>query len=567
MRKARAVCILLACVLTACAQPTAAPDASSARGAAALGVGAEAKPKRITAAVRAELPTVSKTLNTIIPGATALDRLVSAGLTAVDDAGTLRPILADAVPTIENGQWKLFPDGRMETTWKLRAGARWHDGTPVTGEDVRFAVTVGQDRELPLFNHSALAALDRVESSDGSTIVAYWKQPFIDADVMFGKSFNDDVVLPLPKHVLERVYVEDKVGFADHPYWNAEYVGAGPFKVRDWAKGISISLVANEHFVLGKPKLDEIEVKFIADGGTLLANILAGAVDVTIGERNFSLDEVSHVSWPEGKWVPGDRSPIVTFPQLLTPDPAVIGNVVFRRALLHATNRQEMADTYQPGLALVAHAVISPDLREYPEVEGSAVRYDYDPRRAEEMISGLGYSKGADGLFADNSGRKLAAQIRSTTLTENNKAMLSVADYWQRAGVDMDRHTIPLARTQDAEYRATFPGFELIRQPRLEVVTRIHSPRARLPENNFRATGGFNYPRYLNPEFDAVIDRFYTTVPWEPRMEALRQIVHHATDQILVMGMFYSTEANMVNGRLVNVLPTRAWNADEWTVK
>src|SRR5436853_223406 len=157
--------------------------------------------------------------------------------------------------------------------------------------------------------------------------------------------------------------------------------------------------------------------------------------------------------------------------------------------------------------------------------------------------------------------RSCSRQIRSTTLTENNKAMLSVADYWQRAGIEMDRHTIPLARSQEAEYRATFPAFELIRQPRLEVVTRIHSSRARLPENNFRATGGFNYPRYLNPEYDAMIDRFYSTVPWEPRMEALRQVVHHATEQVLVMGMFYSTEANMVNNRLDGALPTRAWNA------
>ena len=54
-------------------------------------------------------------------------------------------------------------------------------------------------------------------------------------------------------------------------------------------------------------------------------------------------------------------APLVAFPQLLTPNPQVIGNVEFRRALLHAIDRQEMANTFQPGLAVVAHAVISPD--------------------------------------------------------------------------------------------------------------------------------------------------------------------------------------------------------------
>jgi peptide/nickel transport system substrate-binding protein len=569
MRNSILVCVMLCSALVGCGQPSAPAPTSGQGGTVAAPRVPEspARARRITIAIRAELPTVSKTLNTIVPGATGLDRLVSAGLTVTDDKGVLHPQLAEGVPSLENGLWKVFPDGRMETSWKIRPTARWHDGTALTADDLTFAVQVGQDRELPLFNSSALASLDRVEATDPLTITAYWKQPFIDADVMFGKTFNEDVVIPLPRHVLEKVYQEEKATFGEHPYWTSEFVGAGPYRVREWSKGSSALLVANDQYVLGRPKIDEIEIRFIADGSTLLANLLAGTVDMTVGERNFSLDEVTQLGWPDGKWVPGDRSPIVAFPQLLTPNPTVIGNVQFRRALLHAIDRQEMANTFQPGLAVVAHAVISPDLREYPDVEGAAARYEYDPRRGAQMIETLGYSKGGDGVYVDSAGRRLSMEIRSTTLTENNKSMLSVADYWQRAGIAMEPHTIPLARSQEAEYRATFPGFELIRQPRLEVITRIHSSRARLPENNFRATGGFNYPRYLNPEFDAMIDRFYTTVPWEPRMEALRQVVRHTTEQVLVMGMFYSTEANMVNNRVENSLPTRAWNVQEWTVR
>src|SRR5262249_39552416 len=159
---------------------------------------------------------------------------------------------------------------------------------------------------------------------------------------------------------------------------------------------------------------------------------------------------------------------------------------------------------------------------------------------------GLGYTKGADGIYVDSAGQRLSLETRTTTLTENNKTMLSIADNLTRAGIAAVPHTIPLARSQEAEYRARFPGLEIIRQGRLDPVTRIHSSRARLPENNFRTTGGFNYPRYMNPEYDALIDRFYTTVQWQDRMEILRQIIHHATDQVIVMGMYYSTEANML---------------------
>ncbi len=560
-------CVVLALVITSCATPSSGGAGELGNLSSSVGGNTSPHVKRITAAVRADLPTVSKTLNTIIPGATALDRLVSAGLTTSDDHGVQHPQLAEATPSIENGLWKLFPDGRMETTWKLKPGITWHDGTPVSVDDLLFAVRVGQDRELPLFNHPGFAAVDRVEAVDATTVVVSWKQPFIDADTMFGHLANDDFALPLPRHLLEQAYLEDRASFADQPYWSQEFVGTGPFRVREWVKGSGVTLAAFDRYVLGRPKIDEIEVKFIPDGNTLMANLLAGSVDVTIGERNFSLDEATQIQWADGTWVPGDRSPIVAFPQLFNPTPAIISNVQFRRALVHAVDRQEMANTFQPGLALVAHAYISPDLREYKEVESAAVRYEYDPRRTVQILGSLGYTRGTDGTFVDGAGAKLGIEIRSTTLSENNKTMLSVADYWTRAGIAAEPHTIPLSRSQDAEYRANFPGWELIRQPKLEVITRIHSSRARLPSNNYRTIGGFNYPRYMNPEFDALIDRFYSTVPWDARMDALREIVHHVSDQVIVMGTFYSTEANMRSNRLEGVFPTRAWAAHEWSVK
>lgn len=560
-----ALALVVTVLTAACASPPQ-PSTPQSGGAATEGKSAS-RVTRITAGLRAELPTVSKTLNTIIPGATALDRLVAAGLSIVDDKGMVRPQLAEAVPTLENGLWKVFPDGRMETTWRIRPGTRWHDGTPLTAEDLQFAVTVGQDRELPLFNTPAYGSFDRIESPDPLTATVFWKQPFIDADRMFGKGPNDEMAVPLPRHVLEKVYLEEKATFTDHPYWTTEFVGSGPYKVREWAKGASVTLVANEHYVLGRPKIDEIEVRFIPDASTLMANVLAGAVDVTIGERNFSLDEVSQVAWPAGNWVPGDRSPIVAFPQLLNPTPPVLTNVQFRRAMLHAIDRQEMANTFQPGLAAVAHAIISVDVREYTEVEGAAVRYEYDPRRTAQLLEGLAYTKGQDSVYVDASGRKLGIETRTTTTTENQKAMLSIADSLQRAGIAAEPHVVPLARTQEGEYRATFPGLEIIRQGRLQMITNVHSARARLAENHFRVTGGFNYTRYLNPEYDALVERYFTTVPWKERMDVLRQMIRHITEQVIIMGMFYSTEANLLSNRMENVLPTRAWNAHEWAVK
>jgi hypothetical protein len=65
-----------------------------------------------------------------LPGAAALQQLAQAGLSETTPDGTVQPVLAEAVPGIENGLWKVLPDGRMEATWRIRD--RGHDDRPTT---------------------------------------------------------------------------------------------------------------------------------------------------------------------------------------------------------------------------------------------------------------------------------------------------------------------------------------------------------------------------------------------------------------------------------------------------
>ena len=103
----------------------------------------QAPRKRLVAAV-ASAPT---TFNLMIggalartPGIEALALLAHSGLSIYDDRGELRPQLAETIPTVENGLWKVFPDGRMELTFTIRQGAQWHDGTPLTTDDLLFTL-------------------------------------------------------------------------------------------------------------------------------------------------------------------------------------------------------------------------------------------------------------------------------------------------------------------------------------------------------------------------------------------------------------------------------------------
>src|SRR5678815_3215057 len=104
------------------------------------------------------------------PGLDAIEELVQAGFSNFAHDGTLRPQLATAIPSLDNGQWRLEPDGRMELTWKIRPGATWQDGTPVTSDDFIFSATVAQDRDLPVFGSPAWGQVERITAPDPSTV-------------------------------------------------------------------------------------------------------------------------------------------------------------------------------------------------------------------------------------------------------------------------------------------------------------------------------------------------------------------------------------------------------------
>jgi peptide/nickel transport system substrate-binding protein len=298
-----------------------------------------------------------------VPGVDVLEELVNNGMVTVDNHGNWLARLAEAVPSVENSLWRVFPDGRMETTWRIRENARWHDGVPFTSDDLIFALKVGQDKDLPNFGDVAFASVEGAQAPDPRTLTVNWKQPFIGADTMF----SHRVAMPLPRHLLERAYEEDKAGFTQLPYWSLEFIGTGPYRVREWAKGSHIMLEANESYALGRPRISEVQIRFIADQNTLIANVLAGAVELVVG-RNLSLDQAMQVrqQWADGKVDVGFRGISIIWPQFLNPNPPAVAKLEFRRALVHGMDRQQLVDTLMGGLVPVADSFINPKRRRLP---------------------------------------------------------------------------------------------------------------------------------------------------------------------------------------------------------
>lgn len=484
MRRLVAVVLLCGLATAVGCTPAGTPVASDTSRPVASG-----PPKKITTAIIGS-PTVLGYKSNWVPdsssGDASLGELVHAGLSTHDPQGNLIPQLGEAVPSLDNGLWKLFPDGRMETTWKIRTGARWHDGTPLTAGDAAFTVELALDQELGVLRDAQFALVESLETPDPQTITVRWKTLRNDVDTMFTRNFS----WPLPRHILEQGYREDRANFLHHPYWSSdELIGLGPYKVQEWVRDSHIVLAANSDYVPGRPKIDVIEVRFIGNENALAVAILAGNIDLAMG-TGLSLDSALDLRdrWPQGRMETALRDWIVIWPQFAVPNPPVVASLQFRRALMHAVDRQALVDTLMARLVPVADSYVPPTAPEYPAVESSIVRYRYDPARAASMIESLGYRRGPDGGFRDTNGQRLAVELRTASgdgLRE--KAVLAAADYWTQAGVGVDSFAVPTQRVRDREYMANFPGFDLVRASNELIAGLGRYPSTRIPraENNW----------------------------------------------------------------------------------
>jgi peptide/nickel transport system substrate-binding protein len=231
-------------------------------------------------------------------------------------------------------------------------------------------------------------------------------------------------------------------------------------------------------------------------------------------------------------------------------------------------DRQEMVDTIQYGAVPVAHVFVTPDEPEYRFIEDSIVKYDFDPRRAAQMIEQLGYTRGSNNLFQQG-GQTLSVEIRATGTDLNQKLMHAIGDYWRSVGVGVEETPIPPQRANDLEYRATFPGFNVQMQGgEMTFVANFHTSQLRTPENRY---AGNNNARYSNRELDDLIDRYQSTIELADRMRVSAAAVRHITENVVELPIFYNAAPALIGRGITNVGAPRgaptAWNVHLWDIQ
>lgn len=461
----------------------------------------------------------------------------NAGLVSVDPNEVITPYLATAVPQVNTDAWRVFPDGRMETTFQLRPGLTWHDGRPLVAEDFVFAHRIYAN---PAYGVTANAApinlIEGITAPDDRTVTIRWSKPYADAAAL-----AEGRLQALPSHLLadaaQRLSPE---AFAAHPFWTIEYVGLGPYRVVRWERGLFIEGEAFDGYVLGRPRIDRIKMQIIPDSNTALANMLAGEVHVigdddiisfqqaVVLKRQWDADGGGSVSFIPG----GARRTENQFrPEIA--DPKAILDVRVRKALAHGVDRGAINEVIFDGLGILADTLVAPTAAYFPEIDRVLTKYPYDVRRSEQLMSEAGITKGSDGFYTSPTEGRLNFEIKVLTNERNEAAMHIMADSWRRNGFEMTETVFPSTQITDRESRAKFRTMFSTDGGGLPTLGTVGAPTG---ENRWT---GSNRGAWSNPEYDRLATAYESALDRDERMRLLAQMAKMYSEELPSTPIWY----------------------------
>lgn len=290
-----------------------------------------------------------------------------------DDNWKPQPYLAQS--------WEVSSDG-LTVTLHLVKNVLFHDGQPLTSEDVAFSVMAIKA------NHpfqTMLEAVDKVDTPDPYTAVIHLSHP--NPALLLAMS---PALMPiLPKHVYG-----DGQDIKTHPA-NLKPIGSGPFKLTEYKQGEYYTLEKfDKFFIPGRPKLDKIVVRLVSDENAVLVSMERGDVNMlpfVAGVRDIDrLQKVPGLSVTDKGFAGIGPINWLAFNTRKKP----LDDVRVRQAIAYAANRDFIIGKLMGGKATPATGPIAPGS---PLYEPNVETYKVDYAKAAELLDAAGHPKGADG--------------------------------------------------------------------------------------------------------------------------------------------------------------------------
>jgi peptide/nickel transport system substrate-binding protein len=306
----------------------------------------------------------------------------------------------------------------------LRRDVRWHDGPPVTANDVKFTFDLAKGPSTASLLGSAYMNLVKSATVvDSFTVRFGFESPH--AQALDGFWWP-----PLPQHLLKDAAPAE---LAQHPF-NRRPVGSGPFKFVEWRPTQSVTLEANPQFpeaLGGRPNLDRVVFRVVPEATTMVRELINGTSDM-IGYTLLP-DQGAQVQNQQGADLRHYPSREFTFFAWNNTRPP-FNDANVRRAMTHGINRQQIIDALLKGFGQPATGMIPPWSPLYTQMQP----LPHDPNAAKQLLAQAGYTDTNGDGIVEKGGQPLRVEL---TINSSNRLHADIAQVVQQQlkaiGVDL----------------------------------------------------------------------------------------------------------------------------------
>jgi len=440
------------------------------------------------------------------------------GLIQFDSTGLPQPDLSD--------YWAISRNGEVYN-FSLRADAFWHDGEPITSEDVVFTVNLLKNPDFPV--QEDLAAFwneIEVEALDDQTLQFRLPEafsPFLDY-LDFGI---------LPAHLLNALSAQEIV---DSPF-NLQPVGSGPFQfdhlIISDNQILGVALQKNTNYYGDQVFFDQVVFLYFPDSQAAWEAYSAGEIQgigkVTPEILGSALQEPNINLYTS-------RLPQMTLVLLNLENPQVpfFKEVEMRKALLHGINRQYLVDQINQGQAIIADGPIFPKTWAYYE---GLSRYEYDPEEAIDKIRELGYTFPAEGgtTRMNEEGDRLDLTLIYPDDEKHALIAQSIQENWFTLGINVTLEALTYEelisnRLEDRTYEVALVDLNLTSMPDPDPYPFWHQTQT---------TGGQNYSMWNDRQGSEYLEQARIILDTGDRGRLYRNFQVRFFDQLPALPLYY----------------------------
>jgi peptide/nickel transport system substrate-binding protein len=308
-----------------------------------------------------------------------------------------------------------WSDDKSKVVLEVRPGVMWHDGTPLTPEDVAWSLERAGKPETGNPVASVWAGIGNYKI-EGQRITADVKQ--FDPTIFKWMGFLTGYVLP-------KAYYE-KVGAAG---FEKKPIGSGPYMFDAYESGSFLKLKANPHYFGTKPAFETVVFKFVTDPTSRVAEIESGASDVTL---EIPYEEYDRLKTKPG--LAGVTSPISDIGMLFITniEPMLDKNV--RLAAHHAIDKQGIVKRLLRGYGIPIDTLEAPEYEAYDPT----IKVGYDPDLSVKLLAASGFSKEKPVKFTIQTTRGLKPK--------DYEMIQAIVGMWRKVGIEADIQVYDIAK-------------------------------------------------------------------------------------------------------------------------